>query len=62
VIRYSLSVPSPKRAVFESDATQPGPRYRLSYWLEKNILNGKFEVSAPGGDYKPYMNWTSKKN
>lgn len=62
VIRYNVAFPSPRKAVFESDGTQPGPRYRLSYWLERNSLNGKFEVAPPGGEYQTYMSWTSKKS
>jgi len=62
VIRYNIAVPSPGRAVFESDGTQPGPRYRLTYWVESGSLNGRFEVAPPGGEFKAYMNWTSRKN
>ena len=61
VIRYNLAFPSANRAVFESDAALPGPRYRLTYWLEGAQLNGKFEVAPPASDYKTYMSWTSKK-
>ena len=61
VIRYNLSFPSTERVVFESDGTQPGPRYRLTYWMEKGALLGKFEVGPPGGEYKTYMSWTSKR-
>jgi hypothetical protein len=56
VIRYNLAFPAPNRVVFESDSTQPGPQYRLTYWLEGASLNGKFEVAG-----KTYMTWTSKK-
>jgi hypothetical protein len=62
VIRYRLAFPSPEHAVFESDGTQPGPKYRLSYWMEKTSLNGTFEVAPPGSGFKPYMSWKSKKN
>jgi hypothetical protein len=31
IIRYNLSFPVPNKVIFESDGTQPGPRYRLSY-------------------------------
>ena len=61
VIRYVLRFPSPNRVVFESDATQPGPKYRLTYWIEAGSLNGRFEIGASSTDYKTYMNWTSKK-
>ena len=61
VIRYNLSFPSANAATFESDGSQPGPRYRLSYWIEKGTLNGRFEVAPPGAEYKTYMNWTARK-
>jgi hypothetical protein len=61
VIRYNLTFPAAGRVVFESDGTQPGPRYRLTYWAEGASLNGKFEVAPPGSEYKTYMSWTSKK-
>ena len=60
VIRYNLTFPVPNRVIFESDGTQPGPRYRLSYWLNGRALDGKFEVAPPGSEYKTYMSWTSK--
>ena len=63
VIRYGLAFPSPNAVTFESDATQPGPRYRLSYTLDgQGTLNGKFEVAPPGAGYKTYLRWTSKKS
>ena len=61
VIRYNLTFPAPNRVTLESDGTQPGPRYRLSYWLDGRALDGKFEVAPPGAEYKTYLSWTSKK-
>jgi len=62
VIRYNLTFPAPDRVAFESDGTQPGPRYRLTYWLKGSALDGKFEVAPPGGEYKTYLSWTSKRD
>lgn len=62
VIRYNLSFPAPNRVIFESEATQPGPRYRLSYWLSGQSLAGRFEVASAGTDYKTYLSWTSRRN
>ena len=62
IIRYNLTFPTSNKVVFESDGTQPGPRYRLSYWLNGRALDGKFEVAPPGSEYKTYMSWTSKKD
>ena len=61
VIRYNLAFPSPNRVVFESDGTQPGPRYRLTYWMEGTVLKGRFEIAAPASEYKAYLNWSSRK-
>jgi len=57
VIRYAITFPGTNRVVFESESGQPGPAYRLTYWLEGASLNGKFEVAG-----KTYMSWTSVKN
>jgi hypothetical protein len=62
IIRYNLTFPSANSVIFESDGTQPGPRYRLSYWLHGRALDGKFEVASPGAQYKTYMSWTSSKD
>jgi hypothetical protein len=61
VIRYNLAFPSPNRVVFESDGTQPGPKYRLTYWMEGAVLKGRFEIAAPASEYKAYLNWSSEK-
>jgi hypothetical protein len=55
-IRYNVERPSANVAVFESDGTQPGPKYKLSYELHGKELVGKFEV----GD-KTYLTWNSVK-
>jgi hypothetical protein len=63
VIRYAVKIPGPDAVVFESDGTQPGPRFRLSYKLEGQSLNGKFEMAEPGKtEFKPYLSWSSVKD
>ena len=62
VIRYNVTAPAENRVVFESDGAQQGPKYRLSYWLDRGTLAGKFEVAPTGAEYKTYMSWTSKRN
>jgi hypothetical protein len=62
VIRYNLTFPTANQVVFESDAAQPGPRYRLSYSRAAGALDGKFEIAPPGAPYKTYMSWASKKD
>jgi hypothetical protein len=61
VIHYDLSFPGPQRAVFESESGRPGPKYRLTYWMESGALKGRFETAAPGGEYKTYLSWSSRK-
>ena len=61
VIRYNVTFPAANRVVLESDGSQPGARYRLSYALNGRALDGKFEIAAPGSEFKSYMSWTSKK-
>lgn len=61
VIRYNIVFPAPERVVFESDGTQPGPRYRLTYWVDHGALKGQFEIAPPGAGFKTYMSWTSKR-
>jgi hypothetical protein len=51
VIHYTVSVPAPNVAVFESN---DAPGYRLSYTLDGKKLNGKFEVAG-----KTYLTWTT---
>ncbi len=61
-IRYNLTIPAKDQVVFDSDGTQPGPKYRLMYSMEKGVLKGKFEVAAPGSaEFKSYMSWSATK-
>jgi len=61
VIRYNVAFPAPNSAVFESDGSQPGPRYRLIYRMEAGGLQGKFEIAPPGAAYSSYLSWKSVK-
>ena len=61
-IRYNVKLPAANAVVFESDGTQPGPRYRLSYWTQADVLKGRFEVAPPGAEFKAYMNWSARRN
>jgi hypothetical protein len=61
-IRYNLTFPERNSVVFESEPSQPGPRYRLSHSVKGKTFEGKFEIAPPGtSDYKPYLTWTSTK-
>ncbi len=59
VIHYELSAPAPGIAIFLSDASRPGPRFRLMYELKGAILYGKFQMQMPGqGEWKSYLEWS----
>jgi hypothetical protein len=60
-IRYNVKTPAANVAVFESDGTQPGPKYRLTYTQRGATLEGKFEIAPPGADFKTYLTWISIK-
>jgi hypothetical protein len=62
VIRYGVTIPKADSVVFESDRSQPGPRYRLSYTMKGAKLEGTFEIAdSPAAPYKSYLTWTSVK-
>lgn len=62
VIHYDVSTPRPAAAVFLSDATQPGPQFRLTYELHEGVMTGKFELKAPGqADFMSYLEWSGKR-
>jgi len=59
VIHYAVSTPNNGTAVFLSDATQPGPRFRLIYERKGSVMSGKFQMQMPGQqDWKSYLEWT----
>ena len=61
IIHYDVSTPKAGTAVFLSDASQPGPQYRLSYELTDGALTGKFELKMPGQpDFQSYLEWSGK--
>ena len=65
VIRYSVTVPSPKDAVFLGDAVAGEPRFRLTYKLVSDeTLDGEFEIAPPGAAdaFKPYLSWHSRRS
>ncbi len=64
VIRYSIRSPAPGEAVFVSDASASGPRYRLGYKLDPSgLLKGEFAIAPPGQPeaFKTYLTWESRK-
>jgi hypothetical protein len=63
VINYLVTFPEKQPAVvFESDPSQPGPRYRLTYDADaKGILAVTFSIAPPGGPFKVYVAGTSRR-
>jgi hypothetical protein len=62
VILYRVTIPQTGSVVFESDGSQQGPRYRLSYILKGAELEGTFEIAdSSTAAYKKYLSWTAKK-
>lgn len=59
IIHYDVSTPEPGTAVFLSDASIPGPQFRLVYTLKDSILSGKFQMRVPGQtEWRSYLEWT----
>jgi len=62
VIRYEVTTPAPGSAVFLSDASQPGPRYRLTYELRQSAMHGKFQMRMPAqSEFRSYLEWSGEK-
>ncbi len=62
VIHYDVSTPDPTTAMFLSDASQPGPQFRLFYELKGSVMSGKFQMHMPGqADWKSYLEWSGAK-
>ena len=61
VIRYAITA-ADGALVFESEAGEPGPRYRLTYAPAGERIKGKFEMSAPGeSQYKTYLDFAVRR-
>jgi hypothetical protein len=62
VIHYDVSTPTPTTAIFVSDASQPGPQFRLIYELKDSTMYGKFQMHMPGQtEFKSYLEWSGAK-
>ncbi len=61
-INYLVSSPGENIAVFETDAAEHGPRFRLDYHLNPDrTLSISFSIAPPGGSYKVYTQGTARK-
>ena len=62
VIHYTVTIPEPNTAVFDSDPAQPGPRYRLTHKVTGRQMETKLEVAAPGqANYQTYVSGVSSR-
>jgi hypothetical protein len=60
-IRYAVTVRA-NALVFESEAGEPLPHYRLTYTPAGNRVNGKFEIRGPGdADYKTFIDFAVRR-
>ena len=59
VIHYDVSTPNSTTAIFLSDASRPGPQFRLIYELKDHVMNGRFQMRMAGqADWKSYLEWS----
>jgi uncharacterized protein YaiE (UPF0345 family) len=62
VLHYDVTTPDPTTVVFLSDASRPGPQFRLTYERKGVIMYGKFQMHMPGqSDWKSYLEWSGAK-
>ncbi len=62
VIHYDVSVPDPHTVIFLSEASRPGPQFRLMYELKGASMSGKFQMHMPGqAEWKSYLEWSGAK-
>ena len=62
VIHYDVSTPDTTTALFLSDASRPGPQFRLLYELKDAVMSGKFQMRMPGqSEWKSYLEWKGAK-
>src|SRR5262249_6606347 len=61
-IHYDVSTPAARSVVFLSDASAPGPQFRLIYELKGDTMEGKFQMRMPGNtEWTSYLEWSGKK-
>lgn len=62
VIHYGVSTPTAATAIFLSESSQPGPKFRLIYELKGSIMYGKFQMQMPGQtEFTSYLEWSGAK-
>ena len=62
VIHYDVTTPSASTVMFLSDASSPGPQFRLLYSLDGPLMSGKFQIRMPGqAQFNSYLEWSGAK-
>jgi hypothetical protein len=62
VIHYDVSTPTSTSAIFLSEASRPGPQFRLIYDLKDGMMTGKFQMRMPGQtEWKSYLEWNGSR-
>jgi len=62
VIHYDVTTPDASSVIFLSEASRPGPQFRLTYELKDAVMSGKFQVRMPGQtDWNSYLEWSGPK-
>ena len=62
VIQYTVSTPDATTAVFASEGPADAPHFKLVYHLEKGLMTGKFQGTAPGStEFHSYLEWAGAK-
>ena len=61
-INYRIQCPKEGVVIFESEASQPGPRFRLEYELNADrTLTITFSIAMPGNDFSVYTKGTARR-
>jgi hypothetical protein len=61
VIEYGVTLAA-ERVAFETDASAPGPRFKIEYDKRgPDALAITFSIAPPGGVYQPYVSGTARR-
>jgi hypothetical protein len=62
VIHYDVTTPTSTSVEFLSEASRPGPQFRLVYELKGDVMSGRFQMHMPGqAEWKSYLEWSGAK-
>jgi len=61
-IHYDVVAMSATEVVFLSEASAPGPRFRLVYSVRDDVMAGRFQMQLPGQtEWKSYLEWSGRR-